>query len=238
MAELAKCDALLLPTAPTIFTVEDMLAEPVKHNSTLGLYTNFVNLLDMAAIALPAGFKPDGLPFGVTFIGPAFSEAALSAYADTLHKALGAGAGLTRTQPQASYEAPVDEVSIVVAGAHLSGMVLNHELTSLGARLIRPAQTAPDYKLYALATTPPKPGLAQSPGFAGSGIAVELWSLSPAAFGRFVAALPAPMGIGRVTLEDGSVHPGFLCEAYALENAEDITVHGGWRAYLAIPPRC
>ncbi|MBU6418829.1 MAG: allophanate hydrolase [Proteobacteria bacterium] len=238
MAELAKCDALLLPTAPTIFTVEDMLAEPVKHNSTLGLYTNFVNLLDMAAIALPAGFKPDGLPFGVTFIGPAFSEASLSAYADTLHKALGAGAGLSRAQPQASYEAPVEDVTIVVAGAHLSGMVLNHELTSQGARLIRPAQTAPDYRLYALATTPPKPGLAQSPGFAGSGIAVELWSLSPAAFGRFVAALPAPMGIGRVTLEDGSVHPGFLCEAYALENAEDITVHGGWRAYLAIPPRC
>lgn len=233
-AELAKCDALLLPTAPTIFTVEDMLAEPVKHNSTLGLYTNFVNLLDMAAIALPAGFRPDGLPFGVTFIGPAFSEASLSAYADKLHKALGAGAGVSRAQPQAGYEAPAaDEVTLVVAGAHLSGMVLNHELTSLGARLIRPALTAPGYKLFALSTTPPKPGLAQTPGFTGTGIAVELWGLSPAAFGRFVAALPAPMGIGRVTLEDGSVHPGFLCEAYALENAEDITSYGGWRAYRA-----
>ncbi|MGE4482099.1 allophanate hydrolase [Acidocella sp.] len=233
MAELAKCDALLLPTAPTIFTVEEMLAEPVKHNSTLGLYTNFVNLLDMAAIALPAGFKPDGLPFGITFIGPAFSETSLSAYADKLHKALGAGAGMTRAEPQTSYEAPMEEVTLVVAGAHLSGMVLNHELTSLGARLIRPALTAADYKLHALATTPPKPGLAQTPGFSGAGIAVELWGLSPEAFGRFVAALPAPMGIGRVTLEDGTTHPGFLCEAHALEGAEDITAHGGWRAYRA-----
>ena len=233
-AELAKCDALLLPTTPTCFSVEAMLAQPVKHNSTLGLYTNFVNLLDMAAIALPAGFKPDGMPFGVTFIGPAFSEAALSAYADRLHKALGAGAGLTRTQPQASYEAPpVEDITLVVAGAHLSGMVLNHELTNLGARLIRPALTAPDYKLYALSTTPPKPGLAQTPGFTGTGITVELWGMSPAAFGRFVAALPAPMGIGRVVLEDGSVHPGFLCEAYALDGAEDITAYGGWRAYRA-----
>lgn len=230
-AELAKCDALLLPTAPTSFTVEEMLAEPVKHNSTLGLYTNFVNLLDMAAISLPAGFKPDGMPFGVTLIGPAFSEASLSAYADTLHKALGAGAGLSRAQPQSGYEAPVEEVSLVVAGAHLSGMVLNHELTSLGARLIRPALTAPDYKLFALSTTPPKPGLAHAPGFSGSGVAVELWGLSLAALGQFVASLPAPMGIGRITLEDGTVHPGFLCEAYALETAQDITAHGGWRAY-------
>ncbi|WBO58437.1 hypothetical protein GT370_14755 [Acidocella sp. MX-AZ03] len=124
-----------------------------------------------------------------------------------------------------------DEVTLVVAGAHLSGMVLNHELTRLGAQLIRPARTAPDYKLFALATTPPKPGLVHSPGFAGTGIAVELWRMNARALGEFLAALPAPMGIGRVTLEDGSTHPGFLCEAYALEGAEDITVHGGWRAY-------
>ncbi|GAN79439.1 allophanate hydrolase [Acidocella aminolytica] len=231
-AEFAKCDVLLLPTAPTIFTVEEMLAEPVRHNSTLGIYTNFVNLLDMIAIALPAGFRSDGLPFGVSFVGPAFSEAALSGYADKLHKALGAGAGFTHALPQSSYEAPVDGVTIVVAGAHLSGMALNYELISLGARLVRQAVTAHDYKLYALATTPLKPGLAQTPGFSGAGIAVEVWSLSPEAFGRFVAALPAPMGIGRVTLDDGSVHPGFLCEAYALEGAEDITSYGGWRAYL------
>lgn len=231
--ELAKCDALLLPTAPTCFTVEAMLTEPVKHNSTLGLYTNFVNLLDLAAIALPAGFTANGMPFGVTLIGPAFSEACLCAYADKLHKALGAGSGLSRVQPCGTYEAMTDEVTLVVAGAHLSGMVLNHELTRLGAQLIRPARTAPDYKLFALATTPPKPGLAHSPGFAGPGLAVELWRMSARALGEFLAALPAPMGIGRVTLEDGSTHPGFLCEAYALDGAEDITAHGGWRAYRA-----
>ncbi len=211
-----------------------MLEQPVKRNSTLGLYTNFVNLLDLAAIALPAGFRENGLPFGVTFIGPAFADASLAGYASTLHAAIGAGAGVSRKQPQARYTAPApEEVTVVVAGAHLSGMVLNHELVNLGARLVSATTTAPDYKLYALATTPPKPGLTHTPGFSGCGIAVEVWALTPENFGRFVAALPAPMGIGRVTLADGSVHPGFLCEAYALEGATDITSFGGWRAYRA-----
>lgn len=232
--ELAKCDALLLPTAPTNFTVAQMLEQPITHNSTLGLYTNFVNLLDMAAIAIPAGFGADGLPFGVTFIGPAFAEASLSAYASALHSALGAGAGRGRHQPHAIYATPApEEFTIAVAGAHLSGMVLNHELTALNARLVSTTHTSPAYKLYALATTPPKPGLARSPGFSGSGIAIEIWSLSPENFGRFIAALPEPMGIGKVTLADGSTHPGFLCEAHALNGATDITSYGGWRQYRA-----
>jgi allophanate hydrolase len=232
-AELAKCDALLLPTAPTIFTVADMLADPVALNAKLGIYTNFVNLLDLAAVAAPAGFRPDGLPFGVTFIGPAFSEHSLAAYADELHRAIGAGAGKSGILPQATLPAPMaDEITLVVAGAHLSGMVLNHELQAYGARLVAATTTAADYKLFALATTPPKPGLVHAPGFAGTGIAVEIWSLAPADFGRFVAALPAPMGIGKVILQDGSTHPGFLCEAYALAGAKDITAFGGWRAYL------
>ena len=120
-----------------------------------------------------------------------------------------------------------------MAGAHLSGMVLNHELVTLGAKLVAATTTAPDYKLFALATTPPKPGLVHTPGFSGTGIAVELWSISAESLGRFLAGLPAPMGIGKVTLADGSTHPGFLCEAHALEGAEDITAHGGWRAYRA-----
>jgi allophanate hydrolase len=234
LAELAKCDALLLPTAPTIFTVAEMLEQPIKHNATLGLYTNFVNLLDLAAVALPAGFTPAGLPFGVSFIGPAFSEASLCGYAAALHAGLGAGAGSRKLLPRSGYTAPQpEEFTLVVAGAHLSGMVLNHELTALGARLVAATSTAPDYKLFALATTPAKPGLARAPGFAGAGIAVEVWALTPEAFARFTAALPAPMGIGRVTLADGTAHPGFLCEAYALDGAADITSHGGWRAYLA-----
>lgn len=231
--ELAKVDVLLLPTAPTSFTVAEMRADPIGANSKLGLYTNFVNFMDLAAIALPAGFGASGLPAGVTLIGPAFADTALAALADALHHALGAGAGISKTAPQTRLPAPKPEVTIVVAGAHLSGMVLNHELTALGARLVATTSTAPGYKLFTLATTPPKPGLAHCPGFAGSGIAVEVWGLTAEAFGKFVAALPAPMGIGKVTLADSSTHPGFLCEAYALEGAEDITRHGGWRAYRA-----
>lgn len=233
-AALENLDVLLLPTAPTIFTVAQMRAEPIKANATLGLYTNFVNILDLAAIALPAGFTSEGLPFGVSLIGAAFSEASLSAYADALHVALGAGSGASKIAPSARLPAPKPEdVTLVVAGAHLSGMALNHELTALGAQFVAAAKTAPGYKLFALATTPPKPGLARAPAFAGEGIAVEIWSLTPEAFGKFVAALPAPMGIGKVTLADGSVHPGFLCEACVLENAADITAYGGWRAYRA-----
>jgi allophanate hydrolase len=233
-AELARCDVLLLPTAPTIYTVAAMEADPIALNAMLGTYTNFVNLLDLAAVALPVGFAPSGLPFGVTVIGPAFSEFSLAAYADALHRALGAGAGKSRAIPRGVLVPPAaDEVPIIVAGAHLSGMVLNHELTSLGAHLVAQTATAPEYKLFALSTTPPKPGLVRAPGFAGQGIAVEVWALTAQNFGRFVAALPAPMGIGKVTLADGSMHAGFLCEAYALEGAKDITEFGGWRNYVA-----
>jgi allophanate hydrolase len=232
--QLASCDFLFLPTAPTIFTVAAMEADPIALNATLGTYTNFVNLLDLAAIALPAGFSPAGLPFGVTLIGPAFSELSLAAHADRLHRALGAGAGKSRAQPSSTLAPPpLDEVTLVVAGAHLSGMVLNQELTALNARFVSATTTAPEYKLFALATTPPKPGLVRAPGFVGPGIAVEIWALTAENFGRFVAALPAPMGIGKVTLQDGSTHAGFLCEAHALEGAKDITEYGGWRGYVA-----
>jgi allophanate hydrolase len=232
-AELAKCDILVLPTAPAIYTVAELEAEPIARNSVLGTYTNFVNLIDLAAIALPAGFTQNGLAAGVSLIGPAFSEHGLAAYADQLHKSLGAGAGKSRIQPSAAVsQPPTDEITLVVAGAHLSGMALNHELTSRNAKLLAQTTTAPNYQLFALATVPAKPGLVRNPA-AGAAIAVELWSLSPENFGRFVAALPAPMGIGKVTLADGTQHPGFLCETHALTGAEDITRYGGWRAYKA-----
>jgi allophanate hydrolase len=231
--ELAKCNILLLPTAPTLYTVAELEAQPIARNSVLGTYTNFVNLMDLAAIALPAGFTPNGLAAGVTLIGPAFSEHSLAAYADQLHKASGAGAGKSRIQPGTSVpHPPTDEITLVVAGAHLSGMVLNHELTALNARLLAQTTTAPNYKLFALTTTPAKPGLVRTTE-AGAAIAVELWSLTPENFARFVAALPPPMGIGKVTLADGTQHPGFLCESHALTGAEDITRYGGWRAYKA-----
>jgi allophanate hydrolase len=233
-AVIGAVDILLLPTAPTIFTVEAMLGDPLGLNAKLGLYTNFVNLCDLAGIALPAGFSASGLPFGVTLIGPAFSEFALAAYADVLHAALGAGAGAARALPQTRVSPRRQEMTLVVAGAHLSGMALNHELLALGATLLTATITAPGYRLYALKTNPPKPGLVRTPGFNGTGIAVEVWSLSAQNFGRFIAALPEPMGIGKVTLADGTIHPGFLCEAHAISGAEDITDYGGWRAYRSV----
>ena len=131
---------------------------------------------------------------------------------------------------------PNDLIPIVVVGAHLSGLPLNHQLTDPGGRLIRPGRTAPDYRLYALPNTaPPKPGLVREPGFQGPGLDIEIWALPPVAFGRFVAQIPAPLGIGKIILDDGSTASGFLCEAYAIAGAKEITQFGGWRAFLATP---
>lgn len=125
-------------------------------------------------------------------------------------------------------------IPIVVVGAHLTGLPLNHELTGPGGHLVKRSRTAADYRLYALPnTTPPKPGLIREPGFEGPGLEVEVWALPPDAFGRFVAKIPAPLGIGKLTLDDGSSVSGFLCEAHALTGATEITQFGGWRAYLA-----
>jgi allophanate hydrolase len=141
---------------------------------------------------------------------------------------------MKNTAPRFRLPSPLeDQIFLVVAGAHLSGMVLNREFTSLGASLKSVVRTASDYRLYALDTDPPKPGLVRDPGFNGPGIAAELWSLAPDAFARFVAALPSPMGLGKVTLSDGTSHLGFICEAHALKDAEEITAFGGWRAYMA-----
>ncbi|HEY0033597.1 MAG TPA: allophanate hydrolase [Devosia sp.] len=237
--EWAKPDILLLPTAPTTYTVEAMLADPIRLNSHFGRYTNFVNLLDCAAIAIPAGFdSADHLPAGVTLVGPAFTDDALAPLADALHRLAARGMGRDKDAqlPNASKIPPLPNgmVPIVVVGAHLTGMPLNKELTGPGGRLLKTCRTAGDYKLFALPNTvPPKPGLIREPGYAGGGLAVEVWALPPAAFGEFVARIPAPLGIGKVTLDDGSVASGFLCEAHALAGAEEITHHGGWRAYLA-----
>ncbi|VFU09948.1 allophanate hydrolase [Methylocella tundrae] len=232
-------DVMLLPTAPTIFTVDQIAEDPIGANSRLGVYTHFVNLLDYAAIAVPAGFRATSrLPFGVTLIGPAFSDFDLAVIADTLHRSLGEGVGKAvgaAAEPPVSVVEPASggRILLAVAGAHLSGLPLNRELTDLGAIFVETTRTAPSYRLIALqGTTPPKPGLVHAPGFEGPGIEVELWSLSERDFGRFVAGVPAPMGIGKVTLASGAVVPGFLCEVFALDGGEDITALGGWRAYL------
>lgn len=233
-----EMDALLLPTAPTHPTVEAALADPFELNAKVGRYTNFVNLLDLAGLAVPAGFTEQGLPFGVTLLGPAFSDAALAELGDRLHRESAPTLGVTGRSLEDSpafRRAPSgDQVLLAVAGAHLSGEPLNHELVSRGARLVRTVRSAADYRLFALAgTTPPKPGLVRAPGHTGSGIELEVWALDRAAFGSFVAEVPPPMTIGTVTLDDGSRVKGFACEPAALAGAEDITAFGGWRAYLA-----
>ena len=219
---LANCDALLLPTAPSHYTIQEVLDNPLELNARLGTYTNFVNLLDLSALAVPAGFKKSGLPFGVTFMAPAFHDQRLL---DLGRRFAGEGGAAVRPQ--------YDCVWLAVAGAHLSGQPLNHELTSRGARRIRTTKTAPEYRLYALDTVPPKPGLVHVPGDSAHAIEVEVWELTREAFGAFVAQIPAPMTIGMTRLADGSLVKGFACEPYALQGAREISQFGSWRAFRA-----
>ena len=234
---LEAVDVLMLPTSPTTCTVAEMLADPIARNSQFGRYTNFANLMGLAAIAVPAGFGPSGLPAGVTLIGPAFSDDALAPFAGAMHAAAACGMGHGRNAPVPPAPTPAlpeGWLSIAVVGAHLTGMPLNHELTGAGGVRLSETRTGPGYRLYVLpSTVPPKPGLIADPGFAGGGIAVEVWALPTAAFGAFVARIPAPLGIGKVTLTDGSAVSGFLCEGHAVAGAEEITAFGGWRAWRA-----
>ncbi len=222
---LAGVDVLAVPTVTRFYTLADLEAEPVLYNSNLGAYTNFVNLLDMAAISVPAGRREDGLPSSLTLIGPAGSDGYLAGLAAGIERR-GASAGPVPAGP--------GRIEVAVVGAHLSGLPLNKELVGAGGIYLRSVVTRPDYRFFALpGTVPPKPGLLRVAEGAGQAIATEVWSLDPAAFGNFVANIPAPLGIGTLALEDGTNVKGFLCEAVATEGAEDISTHGGWRAYLA-----
>jgi allophanate hydrolase len=228
--EWDRMDVLVLPTTGTIYTHEQVAADPIRLNTNLGYYTNFVNLLDLAAVAVPAGFRSNGLPFGISFIGPAFSDEALIALADRYHRAYadvpGPGVDLGACPPGC--------VAVAVVGAHLSGQPLNHQLTERGARLLKTTCTLPHYRLYALeGTKPPKPGLVREEGFEGPGIELEVWAMPVDQFGGFVTAVPAPLTIGNVSLASGETVKCFLCEPYAIAGATDITSFGGWRPYLA-----
>ncbi|MGH8778890.1 allophanate hydrolase [Paraburkholderia sp.] len=238
-ALLAQFDALLVPTAPTHYKIAELLADPVRLNSNLGKYTNFVNLLDWSAVAVPANLRDDGLPFGITLIGDAWRERALAQFAGEWHQATGLTRGATglplvsrsTSTSSATHNTP-DTIRVAVVGAHLRGMPLNHELTSRSARFVESTTTSTDYRLFALTgTTPPKPGLLRSDS--GAPIQLELWDVPAKTFGSFVAGIPAPLGIGTVTLVDGRQVKGFICEPYGLQGARDITEFGGWAAYLA-----
>ena len=224
----ATADILLLPTTPTTYRLREVMAEPLGLNANLGLYTNFVNLLDMAAIALPAGFRDNATGFGVTLIGPAWSDRQLLDYARRYEEI----APMPVPPPIDVAGAP-QRVKLAVVGAHLAAMPLHWQLTSRDAVLARRCKTAPAYKLFAMAnTTPPKPALVYV-GEGGAAIEVEVYDLAVGDFGSFVVDVPAPLAIGTVSLDDGTEVKGFVAEPRALDGAEDITHLGGWRAYIA-----
>jgi len=229
-------DLLVTPTAGTIYRIDEVEAEPVRLNSNLGTYTNFVNLMDLSATAVPAGFRDDGMPAGVTLVAPAHRDVPLLRLAAQLQR------GAVRTMGATGIPlAPVEQVDVsplasgqvrvAVCGAHMSGLPLNPQLTSRGARLIARTRSAPLYRFYALPGGPPlRPGMVRSDE--GAAIELEVWELPAEQFGSFVAGIPAPLGIGTVELEDGGRVQGFVCEAYAAQGAEDITALGSWRRYL------
>jgi len=218
-AEWARMDVLVVPTTGTIYTHEAVAADPLRLNTNLGYYTNFVNLLDLAAVAVPAGFRPNGLPFGISIIGPAFTDRGLLVLASRYLRE-----PMDGTAPGC--------IAVAVLGAHLNGQPLNWQLTGRGARLLKTCRTAPGYRFYALAGAIAKPGLIREEGFAGAGIEVEVWAMPEDKFGSFVAAVPPPLGIGNAVLDDGETVKCFICEPYAIANAREITEFGGWRKYL------
>ncbi len=228
-------DVMLTPTAGTIYRIDEMQADPIRLNSNLGYYTNFMNLLDLAATAVPAGFQHDGLPFGVTLIAPPHQDGPLLHLASRMQQALGGKTGAT-AHPLPAAEAlnllASGQVRVAVVGAHLSGLPLNPQLIERKARLVATTQTAPKYRLYALPDGK-RPGLIKVES-GGAAIACEVWEMPAAAFGPFVAGIPAPLGIGTLERVDGSMVNGFICEGIAVAGAQDITQYGGWRAWLQL----
>jgi len=234
-AALREVDALVVPTSPTIHTIDEMKLEPVRFNSQFGTYTNFTNLADLSALALPAPFRADGLPAGITLIAPAWHDRALADFGVRWQQQLALPLGATgRDFTPSCTPLPVSaqHVRVAVVGAHLRGMPLNFQLTTRQAVFVETTQTAACYRLYALANTQPqKPGLARADE--GAAIEVELWDIPLARFGEFVAEIPPPLGIGTLELGDGRLVKGFICEPAALSDATDITAFGGWRNWIA-----
>jgi allophanate hydrolase len=240
---MATVDAMIVPTVPMVFTIEEALQEPFTRNAKLGIYTNFANFADLCALALPSGLRANGVPTGVTLLAPAWHDYALAELGLRWQRhrlqhefpiLLGATAR-PYTGSSGRLAAKPAVIRVAVVGAHLRGMPLNHQLTSRGASFVESTYTAEQYRLYALTSltsTTPKPALVRvSPGEMGWSIAVELWDVPEACFGSFVAEIPPPLGIGSLALADGRVTKGFICEPYGIDGAQDISSYGGWRAY-------
>lgn len=234
-ALLDRIDFLCVPSTPTIYRVTDVDADPIGANSRLGVYTNFANLLDLCALALPQHFRADGLPGSVTLLAPAARDASIAAIGRVLHHRAGVRAGATAWPLPEITPLPADpmpdEFAIAVVGAHMTGLPLNGQLTRLGGRFLRETKTAPCYRLYRLpGGEPVRPGLVRD--HAGSAIALEIWALPKSQVGCFVAGIPSPLCIGTVALDDGESVAGFLCEQIGTENADEVSHFGGWRAFL------
>ncbi len=226
---------ILTPTAGTIYRIDEVEADPIQLNSNLGYYTNFMNLLDLSALAVPAGFRDDGLPNGVTLFAPAFYDRELLGVGGQLHRQLGGAMGATGVALPETTPVPGNKTGylpVAVCGAHMEGLPLNHQLTERGGRLLQRTTTTVDYKLYLLPGGPPlRPGLVRDKS--GSVIELEVWELPVVNLGDFLNQIPSPLGLGRVQLADGSSVTGFLCEGYAAAGAQEITGYGGWRKFLA-----
>ena len=242
----SQVDFILTPTAGAIYSIAAVEAEPLDLNYTLGYYTNFMNLLDLAGIAVPSGFRSDGLPFGVTLVGQRATDRSLLEWADRLHRAghysMGAlnlplppkaSPDMSAARPAAAPEAGY--VALAVCGAHMSGLPLNHQLSERGAYLLQSTRTAARYRLFALPGGPPhRPGLIRVTQ-GGGAIELEVWAVPTEHLGSFMSGIPAPLGLGKIELATGAEVSGFICEAYAAEGAKDITAFGGWRAFLDAP---
>jgi allophanate hydrolase len=215
-------DVLVTPTAGTIYRIAEVEADPIQLNSNLGYYTNFVNLLDLAAVAAPAGFRKDGLPFGITLIAPSGSDEALLRLAARIQNR------------EITPDIAPGFMAIAVCGAHMQGLPLNHQLTSRRGYFVRATSSAPNYKLYALPGGPPaRPGMVKV-NDGGGAIELEVWALPIEQVGSFLAGIPSPLGLGKVELADGTLVTGFVCEANAVSDAKDITPLGGWRRFLSM----
>jgi allophanate hydrolase len=231
-----EVDFLLSPTAPRSYLIAELLANPVELNSNMGYYTNYMNLLDLCGLAIPAGFMANGIPFGITMVAPRFREMSLLNHAlawERLKKLpMGATSQVHSTNKAYNTISNTQRIQVAVCGAHLSGMPLNWQLQERGATLVTQTRTSNNYRFYAL-----KGGAVKRPGLVrdeqdGCSILVEVWSVPESEFGSFVAAIPYPLGIGKLELENGNWVSGFVCEGLAVNNAEDITAHGSWRKYM------
>lgn len=226
---------IVTPTAGTIYRIDEVEADPIQLNSNLGYYTNFMNLLDLSALAIPAGFRDDGLPNGVTLFAPAFYDRELLGVGSQLHRQLGGNMGATRIPLPEATPAPGSRTGylpVAVCGAHMEGLPLNYQLTERGGRLLQRTTTSTNYRLFLLPGGPPqRPGLVHDRD--GAAIEVEVWELPAVNMGDFLNQIPAPLGVGRVQLADGTNVPGFLCEGYAVEQAQELTSYGSWRKFLS-----